>query len=47
MVVVVFSISSGFCVAYDNQTTHPNLTDVTVESYNLKLKTKILQSEKY
>jgi hypothetical protein len=47
LVVVVFSISTSVCMAYDSQTTHPNLTDITVEAYNSKLKNKILQSEKY
>ena len=47
IVVVVFGVSINVCMAYDSQTTHPNLTDIAVEAYNLKLKTKILQSEKY
>ena len=45
-VVASFALFN-FALAYDSQTTHPNLTDITVELYNLKGLNKILQSEKY
>ena len=48
MVCVVISFAIGKIVfAYDSQTTHPNLTDITVELYNYQANNKILQSEKY
>jgi hypothetical protein len=47
LIVIVFSLFSNRCLAYDGQTTHPNLSDITVELYNIQAKNKILQSEKY
>lgn len=47
MCAVVSFMVYNIVLAYDSKTTHPNLTDITVELHNLKSNNKILQSEKY